>query len=99
MLELLVAGRRRVHDLSLSSDAGDDPVVAEIEPLAEGAGVRIRRCRADQIERRARTDAPQGVVAIAAPVAASPSSTTCSATRAPSSSRSTASPTRGTSAR
>ena len=38
------------------------------QPLAEGAGVRIRRVPTDQIERRARTGAPQGVVAFAAPV-------------------------------
>jgi len=66
--ELLVAGRRRVHDLWLSSDADDASVVAEIVELAEQAGVRIRRVPADQIERRARTGAPQGVVAFAAPV-------------------------------
>ena len=66
--ELLVAGRRKVHDLWLSIDAGDAPVVAEIASLAEGAGVRVRTVPADQIERRARTGAPQGVVAFAAPV-------------------------------
>ena len=66
--ELLDAGRRRTHDLWLSTDADDTPVVAEILQLAEAAGVRIRRVPADQIERRARTGAPQGVVAFAAPV-------------------------------
>jgi 23S rRNA (guanosine2251-2'-O)-methyltransferase len=68
--ELLVAGRRRVHDLWLAADADDSPLVAEIATLAEAAGVRIRRVPADQIERRARTGAPQGVVAFAAPVPA-----------------------------
>jgi 23S rRNA (guanosine2251-2'-O)-methyltransferase len=66
--ELLAAGRRRTHDLWLSSDADDAPLVAEILQLAEAANVRIRRVPADQIERRARTGAPQGVVAFAAPV-------------------------------
>jgi len=66
--ELLVAGRRRVHDLWLATDADDAPVVAEIVALAEAAGVRIRRVPTDQIDRRARTGAPQGVVAFAAPV-------------------------------
>ena len=66
--ELLVAGRRKVHDLWLSADPGDAPVVAEIASLAESAGVRIRKVPADQIERRARTGAPQGMVAFAAPV-------------------------------
>jgi 23S rRNA (guanosine2251-2'-O)-methyltransferase len=67
--ELLVAGRRRVHDVWLSSDAGSAPVLDEIAALAEAAGVRIRRVPGDEVDRRARTDAPQGVVAFAAPVA------------------------------
>ena len=67
--ELLVAGRRKVHELWLASSA-DDPLVAEIAQLAESAGVRIRDVSTDQIERKARTNAPQGVVAFAAPVEA-----------------------------
>jgi 23S rRNA (guanosine2251-2'-O)-methyltransferase len=66
--ELLAAARRRTHDLWLSNDADDAPVVAEIVRLADVAGVRIRRVPPEQIERRARTGAPQGVVAFAAPV-------------------------------
>jgi 23S rRNA (guanosine2251-2'-O)-methyltransferase len=66
--ELLVAGRRKVHDLWLSTGAEDAPVVGEIATLAEAAGVRVRRVPPDQIERRARTGAPQGLVAFAAPV-------------------------------
>jgi len=60
--ELLVAGKRRVNEIWLSGDAG------ELEDLAEEARVRIRRVPVDQLERRARTDAPQGVVASAAPI-------------------------------
>jgi 23S rRNA (guanosine2251-2'-O)-methyltransferase len=66
--ELLAAGRRRTHDLWLANDTDEAPLVAEILRLAEAADVRIRRVPADQIERRARTGAPQGVVAFAAPV-------------------------------
>jgi 23S rRNA (guanosine2251-2'-O)-methyltransferase len=66
--ELLVAGRRKVHELWLSSGLDDDPRLAELASLAEGAGVRIRRVPPDQVERRARTSAPQGVVAFAARV-------------------------------
>jgi 23S rRNA (guanosine2251-2'-O)-methyltransferase len=68
--ELLAAGRRRTHDLWLSNDVADAPVVAEILELADAAKVRIRRVPPEQIERRARTGAPQGVVAFAAPVPA-----------------------------
>ena len=90
MRELLVAGRRKVHDLWLSSDADDAPVLDEIVALAETAGVRVRRVPGDQIERRARTDAPQGVVAFAAPVPTADLDDAARATRARSSSRSTA---------
>lgn len=63
---LLTAGTRRVHDVWLSTE-GD--ALDELEALAERAGARVRRVPADQIERRARTESPQGVVAFAAPVA------------------------------
>jgi len=64
---LLTAGTRRVHDVWLSTE-GD--ALDELAALAETAGARVRRVPADQIEHRARTEAPQGVVAFAAPVPA-----------------------------
>jgi 23S rRNA (guanosine2251-2'-O)-methyltransferase len=68
--ELLVAGTRKVHELLLSTGADDSPELAEVEALARDAGVRIKPVPPDQIERRARTTAPQGVIAFAAPVSA-----------------------------
>ncbi len=68
--ELLVARRRKVHELLVSSGADDAPELQELESLARAAGVRIKAVPPDQIERRARTGAPQGVIAIAAPVPA-----------------------------
>src|SRR5262245_53249549 len=68
--ELLVAGRRKVHEVLLASTADDAPGLTEIETLAREAGVRIKTVPSDQIERRARTGAPQGVIAFAAPVPA-----------------------------
>ena len=68
--ELLVAGRRKVHELLLSTGADDTPELSELEALARDAGVRIKAVPPDQIERRARTGAPQGVIAYAAPVPA-----------------------------
>jgi 23S rRNA (guanosine2251-2'-O)-methyltransferase len=62
---LLTAGTRRVHDVWLSTDAEG---LDDLATLAETAGARVRRVPGDQIERRARTEAPQGVVAFAAPV-------------------------------
>jgi 23S rRNA (guanosine2251-2'-O)-methyltransferase len=58
-----------VHELLLSSAVDDGPGLTELETLAREAGVRIRTVPPDQIERRARTGAPQGVIAFAAPVA------------------------------
>ena len=55
--------RRRVNEIWLSrrrrGDRGARP---------RAAHTRVRRVPADQLERRARTDAPQGVVAFAAPI-------------------------------
>ncbi|HEY7104997.1 MAG TPA: 23S rRNA (guanosine(2251)-2'-O)-methyltransferase RlmB [Acidimicrobiia bacterium] len=60
--ELLVAGRRRVREVWVAGE------VEEIEHLAEEAGARVRHVPPDQLAGRARTDAPQGVVAMAAPL-------------------------------
>jgi 23S rRNA (guanosine2251-2'-O)-methyltransferase len=68
--ELLVAGRRKVHELLLAAGIDDSPELVELESLARDAGVRVKLVPADLIERRARTGAPQGVIAFAAPVPA-----------------------------
>lgn len=65
MRALLTAGTRRVHDVWLSTDGEG---LDELAALADAAGARVRRVPGDQVDRRARTDAPQGVVAFAAPV-------------------------------
>ena len=97
--ELLVAGRRRVHDLWLSTDAGDAPVARRDRSARRGC----RRAGPAGAHRPDRAPGPHR----ARPRASSrsrrrcrpPSSTTSSPTRTRSSSRSTASPTRRTSAR
>ncbi|MET0628924.1 MAG: 23S rRNA (guanosine(2251)-2'-O)-methyltransferase RlmB [Acidimicrobiia bacterium] len=66
--ELLVAGTRRVHDLWLSSDTEHAPILDEIAELARVANVKIRRVPGAEVDRKARTEAPQGVVAFAAPL-------------------------------
>jgi 23S rRNA (guanosine2251-2'-O)-methyltransferase len=68
--ELLAARARRVHDLWLATDVAPSPVIGEILELADAQHVRVRRVPSDQVDRKARTDAPQGVVAFAAPLAA-----------------------------
>jgi 23S rRNA (guanosine2251-2'-O)-methyltransferase len=63
VIELLAAGRRRVHEVWVSGDA------ERIAELANAADARVRRVPPDELERKARTDAPQGVIAFAGPVA------------------------------
>ena len=75
--ELLVAGRRKVHELWLSPDADDAPDPRRDRGARREAGVRIRQVPGDQIERQARTDAPQGV-SRSRRRSRPPTSTTCS---------------------
>lgn len=63
VLELLRAGRRRVHTVLLSGDGLD-----EIEAQARAGGVKVQWVPRDQLDGRARTEAPQGVIATAEPV-------------------------------
>jgi 23S rRNA (guanosine2251-2'-O)-methyltransferase len=65
--ELLTARRRRVRELWVAPGR-DDPGTAEIVGLASDAGVRVRRVTDEQLGARARTEAPQGVLARADPV-------------------------------
>lgn len=63
--ELLRAGRRRVKAVYVSSAVANDPSVAEIVDLA-GSAARV--VSGDEVERRARSETHQGVVALAAPL-------------------------------
>jgi 23S rRNA (guanosine2251-2'-O)-methyltransferase len=65
--ELLRAGRRRVSELWVVP-ARDASIIDEITELATAAGARVRQVSADELDAKARTDAPQGVLALAAPV-------------------------------
>jgi 23S rRNA (guanosine2251-2'-O)-methyltransferase len=65
--ELLRAGNRRVSELWIVPSR-DAPVIDEIRTLADAAGARIRTTTPEQLEERSRTEAPQGVLALAAPI-------------------------------
>ena len=65
VLELLRAGRRQVRSVCVSSSVRDDPVVDEIR---ERAGAALQIVSGERIDGLAKTDAPQGVVATAAPL-------------------------------
>ncbi len=70
--ELLRAGRRPIHQLWLSQDLEEAGVIAEIVGLAGRGRVPVRRVAASRLEAAARTDAPQGVLALAAPIPEAP---------------------------
>ncbi len=68
MRELLVARARRVHDVWMSNDVEPTPILDEILELAAGQDVKVRRVPGAQVDLKARTEAPQGVVAFASPL-------------------------------
>ena len=63
--ELLLAGRRRVREIHLSNEVERTGVVEDIVGLAGELRVPIRAVSRSKLDHLARTDAPQGVVAIA----------------------------------
>lgn len=64
--ELLLAGRRRVHEIVMSEDLDDNPVMSDILDLAADQRVPVRKIARRELEREARSEAPQGVIAFAA---------------------------------
>jgi len=67
VLELLRAQRRPVRTVYVAGNATDDPAVKEI---AERAGGALKVVSPDRIEKVARTETHQGVVALAQPLRA-----------------------------
>ena len=67
--ELLMAGRRRVHEVVIAGDADDaSGTLTDIVELATELRVPLRRVGAGKLAALARSEAPQGVVAKAAPL-------------------------------
>lgn len=61
--ELLAAGRRPVREVWIAEDLDPSPQIDEIERLATRKRVRLVLVPRTKLERAARTDAPQGVLA------------------------------------
>jgi 23S rRNA (guanosine2251-2'-O)-methyltransferase len=57
-----------VHEVLLAAEADPSPVVAEIRQLAADDRVPVKEMSRAKLDARARTEAPQGVVARAAPL-------------------------------
>lgn len=61
--ELLKARRRRVRTVWIGGRDLDD-----VEDLARDAGAKVHRVAPEEIDRRAHTEAPQGIIAVAEPL-------------------------------
>jgi 23S rRNA (guanosine2251-2'-O)-methyltransferase len=66
--ELLLAGTRRVHEVVLAADLDPAPIVDDIRELAAEERVPVREVGRGKLMALAATEAPQGVVATAAPL-------------------------------
>ena len=66
--ELLLAQRRRVTEIVLADDLEGDAAVADIVELAAAERVAVRYLARRRLESMCRSEAPQGVMAIAAPL-------------------------------
>lgn len=66
--ELLIAGRRKVREIWIAADIDDADVIDDIRELAADARVQVLDVARKKIEQTARSEAPQGVIAFAAPL-------------------------------
>lgn len=64
--EMLIAGRRKVHEIWISSELEGDPGVDDIVTIANAQRVRVVYVAKGRLDKEARTEAPQGVLATAA---------------------------------
>ena len=66
--ELLLAGRRRTRTVMLAKGLDPAPIVEDIVELAREQRAAVREVSRSELDATARTDAPQGVVALADPL-------------------------------
>jgi 23S rRNA (guanosine2251-2'-O)-methyltransferase len=66
--ELLLAGRRRVREVWMVDEGDNAPVLADIRELAAGQRVSVLPVSKGRFAAQARCEAPQGVLALAAPL-------------------------------
>ncbi len=66
--ELLIAERRKVHEVWISAELDGDPGVADIVEIAAARRVPLLHVARARLEREARSEAPQGVLAHAAEI-------------------------------
>ncbi len=66
--ELLLAGTRRVSEVWVATDLDDNEVVGDIVEIARSIRVPVQEVNRKRLEAAARSEAPQGVIAYAAPL-------------------------------
>lgn len=68
--ELLIAGRRRVHEIWIAADSDESNVLDDIREIARANRVPVVDVSRRKLDATAHSEAPQGVLAHAAPVPA-----------------------------
>ena len=68
MRELLLAHRRKAREIWIANDIDDADVIDDIRELAADSRVQVLDVPRKKIELTARSEAPQGVIAFAAPL-------------------------------
>jgi 23S rRNA (guanosine2251-2'-O)-methyltransferase len=66
--ELLLAGARRVREVWMESDGGDASILRDIRELAQSNRIPVNVVGRGRFAAQARSEAPQGVLALAAPL-------------------------------
>ena len=66
--ELLIADRRKVHEVWISAELEGDPGVADIVEIAAARRIPLVHVARAKLERESRSEAPQGVLAHAAEI-------------------------------
>lgn len=66
--EMLLARRRKVREIWIASDIDEADVIDDIRELAADSRVQVLDVARKKIEQTARSEAPQGVIAFAAPL-------------------------------
>ncbi len=66
--ELLIAGKRRVREIWVSADPEENEVIGDIVEIARTMRVQVTEVAHKRLDAQARSEAPQGVLAFAAPL-------------------------------
>ena len=66
--ELLIAGKRRVKEVWVSGELAETEIIGDIIEIARSMRVQVTEVARKRLEAQARSEAPQGVLAFAAPL-------------------------------